>query len=333
METRTKLLTTLATLLLAIVWLRTKTATSEELPPQHSRLQINTPGGSRECVIHVPAACGKSRSSPLVIMLHGFGGTALNAAKETSWSAKADEHAFIIAYPEATHPDTSSPQNFRRNPQAWNDGSGRFHAATGKIDDVAFIDAMIDQIGRNCAIDHDRIFVTGFSNGASMTFRLGAELSHRVAAIAPVAGTCWIEKPEPANALSLCYITGTADSLNPIEGGYPKLAFGGKEQGGQPKPAVQTYIDGWAKALQCPQKPRLDETSNGVHKRVYGPGRHKAEVLLITVEGLGHHWPGGMSQAPQFLVGKPSEKLNATDVIWEFFALHPRTRVAAVPAD
>jgi polyhydroxybutyrate depolymerase len=334
MNTSTKLLATLATLLLlAVVWSRTKAASSEELPPQHSRLQITTPGGSREFVIHVPAACDKSLPSPLVLMLHGFGGTALNAAKETGWSAKADEHAFIIAYPEATRPDASSPQNFRRNPQAWNDGSGRFHAATANIDDVAFIDAMIDRISAAWAIDRERIFVTGFSNGASMTFRLGAELSHRVAAIAPVAGTCWIEKPKPANALSLCYITGTADSLNPIEGGYPKLAFGGKEQGGQPKPAVQTFIDEWAAALHSPREPQLDENSNGVHKRVYGPGRQKAEIMLITVAGLGHHWPGGISQAPQFLVGKPSQKLNATDVIWEFFRSHPAARFSAVPAD
>lgn len=103
MNTSTKLLATFATLpLLAVVWSRTKAASSEELPPQHSRLQITTPGGSREFVIHVPAACDKSLPSPLVLMLHGFGGTALNAAKETGWSAKADEHAFIIAYPEAT---------------------------------------------------------------------------------------------------------------------------------------------------------------------------------------------------------------------------------------
>ena len=88
-KTRIKLLATLATLLLlAVVWSRTKAASSEELPPQHSRMQIITSGGSREFVIHVPAACDKSRPSPLVIMLHGFGGTALNAAKETGWSSK-----------------------------------------------------------------------------------------------------------------------------------------------------------------------------------------------------------------------------------------------------
>jgi polyhydroxybutyrate depolymerase len=169
-------------------------------------------------------------------------------------------------------------------------------------------------------IDSERILITGFSNGASMTFRLGAELSHRPAAIAPVAGTCWIEKPEPSKALSLCYITGTADSLNPIEGGYPKLAFGGKEQGGQPKPAVQTFIDRWVAALHCPETPHLDKTSDGVRKRVYGYSPAKSEIMYLTVEGAGHHWPGGISQAPEFLVGKPSKKLNATDVIWDFFS-------------
>jgi polyhydroxybutyrate depolymerase len=316
-----KLLATLTILLVvAMLWQRTRAATPEELPPQHSRLTIETPDGNRECVVCVPATCDRSRPNALVIMLHGFGGTALSVAKETQWSEKAEQQSFVVVYPEATRPDPSSPQSFRRNPQAWNDGSGRFHAAAKKIDDVAFIDAMIDQLSEICVIDSERILITGFSNGASMTFRLGAELSHRPAAIAPVAGTCWIEKPEPSKALSLCYITGTADSLNPIEGGYPKLAFGGKEQGGQPKPAVQTFIDRWVAALHCPETPHLDKTSDGVRKRVYGYSPAKSEIMYLTVEGAGHHWPGGISQAPEFLVGKPSKKLNATDVIWDFFS-------------
>jgi len=322
----TKLLAIIAALLmLFVLWSRTKAATTDELPPQHSRLKISSPGGIRECVIHIPAACEKSGAHPLVIMFHGYGGTALNAALETNWSAKADEQSFVVVYPEATRPDKSSPQSFRRNPQAWNDGSGRFHAASENIDDVAFIDAMIEQISERCSIDGERIFATGFSNGASMTFRLGAELSHRIAAIAPVSGTSWIDKPAPSQTLSICYITGTADSLNPIEGGYPKLAFGGKEQGGQPKPAVQTFIKQWAEALRCPEKPRLEELANGVHKRLYGYGEQQSEIQLITVEGLGHHWAGGVSQAPQLLVGKPSNRLVATDVIWDFFNAHPAT--------
>lgn len=306
-------------LVVALLWVRSNGRASETLPPQHSRLVVKTEQGARECIIYVPPNRDSSKPLPLVIMLHGFGGNALNAANETGWSAKADQESFIIAYPEGTRPDRDSPANFRKNPQAWNDGSGRFHAAEENVDDIAFIDALITAISDQYNLDSGRIFVTGFSNGASMTFRIGAELSHRVAAIAPVSGTCWLETVKPARSISMCYITGNADSLNPLDGGYPKLALGGKEQGGKAKPPVQSFIDGWVKALECPESPTLDETKSGVRKRVYSNRNEPTHVVWITVEGLGHHWAGGESQAPNFLVGRNTSKLNATDVIWDFF--------------
>lgn len=328
MKRRTILLAALLLFALAMLWSRTRAAISDELPPRHSRQKFATSHGDREYVIHIPASCDKLKPTPLVIMLHGFGGTGLTAARETGWSAKAERESFIVAYPEATRPDKSSPPHFRRNPQAWNDGSGRFHAAAQNIDDVAFIDAMINSIEAGFAIDPNRIFVTGFSNGASMTFRVGAELSHRIAAIAPVAGTCWLEQPEPSHLVSLCYITGTADSLNPLDGGYPKLAFGGREQGGRPKPAVQVFIDQWVRALRLPEKPHREETLNGLQKRVYRHGSQQPEIVFITVAGHGHHWPGGERQLPEFLLGKSGSQLNATDIIWDFFKSHPRTAVS-----
>jgi polyhydroxybutyrate depolymerase len=156
------------------------------------------------------------------------------------------------------------------------------------------------------------------------------ELSHPVAAIAPVAGTCWIENLQLPRATSLCYITGTADTLNPLQGGYPRLAFGGKDQGERAKPAVQRFIDRWVKSLDCQQPPSIEEIAEGVRRRKYLGGRDGAEVAFLTVEGLGHHWPGGVSVAPNILVGKPSDRLKATDAIWEFFQAHPAT---GIPGD
>lgn len=309
-------------LAVATLWSKSFRATADDLLPRHSRRVIQTEWGDREFILHVPTSHDPTKPLPLVIMLHGFGGSGLNAAKETGWSDKADQESFFVAYPEATRPDKSIPQSFRKNPQAWNDGSGRFHAADQNVDDVAFIRAVIETISEKHPIDSHRIFVTGFSNGASMAFRLGAELSQHIAAIAPVAGTSWIKKPEPSNPISICYITGTADSLNPIQGGFPKLALGGKDQGGQPKPPVQEFIDAWIEALGCSATPRADETSNGVRRRMYNKGRQDSELLFITVDELGHHWPGGVSQAPNLLVGKPSKKILATDAVWEFFKSH-----------
>jgi polyhydroxybutyrate depolymerase len=173
------------------------------------------------------------------------------------------------------------------------------------------------------AVDQRRVYVTGFSNGASMAFRAGAALSDRLAAIAPVAGACWTEPLRLSRGVSLCYVTGDADTLNPLDGGFPKLAFGGREQGGRAKAPVKTTIEKWAQALRCPALPVQDTSIRGVHTLRYGPGTDGAEVVFITLEGLGHVWPGGESLLPEAVVGKPSDKLNATAAIWDFFKTHP----------
>lgn len=315
---------TAALVTVCLLWVRGQGQDSKDLPPQHTRETLKIGNLVREYILYVPSLYDSTKPTPLVIMLHGFGGTALSAAKETQWSSLATRESFIVAYPEATRPDRTKPQSFRQNPQAWNDGSGRFEAAVKDVDDVGFIRAMIDRISEKWNIDANRTFGTGFSNGASMTFRLGDELSHRLAAIAPVSGTCWSEKPTPSEAMSLYYLTGTADTLNPLEGGYPKLAFGGRDQGGRVKPPVQQFIDLWVAALGCPKNPASDENLQGVRSRVYGPSQRGSEVILVTVDDLGHHWPGGKSQVPNLLVGKPSNRLDGTEAIWAFFKSHPK---------
>jgi polyhydroxybutyrate depolymerase len=257
-------------------------------------------------------------------MLHGMGGTAMNAHQETGWSAKGEAECFIVAYPEGTRPSEKAAPSLRKNPQAWNDGSGRFHFAEKNIDDVAFIGSMLDRISADYNIDPDRIYITGFSNGASMAFRVGAELSDRVAAIAPCAGACWTDELKLTGKTSLCYITGTADKLNPMEGGYPKLNFGSNDQGGKKKPAVQLTISKWVEALKCGNSPTNDTSKDGVRVRRYGPSDRGSEVEFITVDDLGHHWAGGASQAPEFLVGKNTNKIRATDAIWSFFQAHSK---------
>ena len=171
------------------------------------------------------------------------------------------------------------------------------------------------------AIDEGRIFVTGFSNGASMSFRTGAELSNRITAIAPVAGASWLEPLTLERPVPMLYITGTADPLNLIEGGVPRLATGGSDKvRAKPKPPVRDSILKWTTALGCPATPRATSDANGIRTEFYGPGRDGAEVVYITVEGLGHTWAGGKSLLPEFMVGKQSAKIKATDVIWEFLS-------------
>ena len=80
------------------------------------------------------------------------------------------------------------PAQFLTNPRLWNDGSGRGTIGVEHVDDLGFISAMIDFLEARYSADPARIYCTGFSNGASMTFSVGLNLSDRIAAIAPVAG-------------------------------------------------------------------------------------------------------------------------------------------------
>ena len=162
------------------------------LPPRgHQVLTMQVGGLDRQCLLHVPPGYDQSKPVPLVLMLHGKGSTATYSVRETGWSTKADTETFIVAYPEGTRPDPTRAASLRNNSQSWNDGSGRFHAGEQDIDDVAYIKALIERLTADYNIDRRRIFVAGFSNGASMTLRIGAELSDLVAAIAPGAGACW----------------------------------------------------------------------------------------------------------------------------------------------
>ena len=304
------------------------TAQTKPIAAGDHEFTIKIGDSMRHYTIHVPPRYGGTTPLPVVVMLHGGGGTGKAAATETGWSAKADEAGFLVVFPDAMPPDPTRPSSFARNPQLWNDGSERFFAGQNNVDDVGFLKAMLDDLSAKFNVDARLVFVTGFSNGASMAFRVGAELSRCVAAIAPVAGACWLEPLKLERPVPMCYITGTADPLNLIEGGVPKLLTGrGDKIRAKPKPPVSDSILKWAKALGCPAIPKETSETNGVRIETYGPGNNEAEVIYIAVEGLGHTWAGGKSLLPEFMVGKRSNKINATDVIWNFFLKHtPTTR-------
>ncbi|MBI3374321.1 MAG: hypothetical protein HY017_21565 [Betaproteobacteria bacterium] len=293
-------------------------------PGSHS-LAIDVNGLERTYMVHVPASCTPQTPSAVVIMLHGGGGTARAAMWETGWALKSEQEGFLAVFPNAMAADPARPSSFAGNPQLWNDGSDRFYPGQSAPDDVGFIAAMLDDLSVRFALDKQRVFVTGFSNGASMSFRVGAELSDRIAAIAPVAGALWFDPPTFRYPVSMCYITGTADPLNPIEGGVPRLATGASDRvRGKPKPPVRDSISKWAGALGCPAATASATDADGVRTETCSTRAGAAEVVYIAVDGLGHTWAGGRSLLPESMVGKTSSRIRANDIVWAFFRKHAR---------
>jgi polyhydroxybutyrate depolymerase len=302
----------------------TKPPVVKSYAPGNHRFTVRVDEANRRYTVHVPPRYDGRMPTPVVVMLHGGGGTGKAAAFETGWDTKADEAGFLAVFPDAMAADPTSPSHFVKNPQLWNDGSDRFYAGQIPPDDVKFIDAMLDALIASFTVDGRRIYFTGFSNGASMSFLVGARLSSRIAAIAPVAGACWLDPGKLERSVPMMYMTGTADPLNVIEGGVPKLATGASDKvRGKAKPPVRESIMKWVKATGCPEKPASTLAKDGIQTEIYGPGQDGAEVVSIAVEGLGHTWAGGKSLLPEFMVGKRTDKIKATDIIWDFFRRHP----------
>lgn len=265
-------------------------------------------GGFRREWLLVPAR----PSAPLVIFLTGTGGTAEWADRETGWSELARREGFALAVPEALPPNLGKPASFLTNPPRWNDGAPPLFAPPVH-DDVAFLTAVIDDASRRLDIDLRRVFVTGFSNGAGMTFRVAAEAADRVAAIAPVAGHCWLNDPRPARPVPTLYTVGTRDLFIPLRGGDVQLPWHNRLVR---RPPVTETLDRWATALGCDAVPVLRSDNGTVRVERY-PG--PAVFDAVTVEGLGHHWPGGGGQLNARVAGPPSDAVNATEMIWAFF--------------
>ncbi|HEU4828278.1 MAG TPA: PHB depolymerase family esterase [Gemmatimonadales bacterium] len=270
---------------------------------------LKVEAGGRERLALVARTSGGRR--PAVVMLHGAGGTAGIAVNQTGWDRKAAEHSFIAVFPEGTARDPAQPPEFRRNPQTWNDGSGRGHVARAAVDDIAFIAALIGTLTSRYGADPAAILLTGFSNGASLAFRAAAELRDHVAAVAPVAGHCW-HVPEPGRLPPLLYLMGDADPLNPIEGGAVQTPWGGEET----HPPARQSFERWSLAAGCHSGPAM---------RQEGPiewaeaADCTTPIRMGIIAGHGHIWPGGPRLLPQRIVGRGVSGCDATAMIWKFF--------------
>jgi polyhydroxybutyrate depolymerase len=272
---------------------------------------LETENGPRNYLVRGRAT---PRLAPVLLFLHGAGGTAEWSLEETGWEATGLREGFLLVVPEGQRSDRSRPPGFLDNPQLWNDGAPRglvSHAAAA--DDVAFLAAVLDDVERRYQIDTRRIYCVGFSNGAGMAFRLAAELSHRLAALAPVAGHCWQSEPHPVPAVPTLYLGGAADPLVPLAGGTVRSIWGG---GTHEKPSVWKTLTRWAAALGCPPGPGLTTTEEGQTFR-YAPGANGAEFVAQVIADLGHHWPGGRGRLSRRIFGPPRD-FPANDHIWEF---------------
>ncbi len=261
-------------------------------------LWVMTSGGLiRSIAVHVPPSYDPTKGMPLVLDIHGFTSDAVQEQLLSRMPEKADAEGFITMQPFGLG-----------LPRSFNAGVCCGVAAATHVDDVAFIRALIDKAADELCIDPARIYATGMSNGGFLSHRLGCELSDRIAAIAPVAGTLGISSCHPTRPMPVMAFNGTSDTLVPYEGNA-SIGF----------MSVPDAFEGWASRNGCVGASVETYAQGDATCRSYNDCDGGSEVTLCTIDGGGHTWPGGIPIPP---FGKTSGDISATDAMWAFFQAH-----------
>lgn len=255
--------------------------------------------------------------APLVVVLHGGRGRALQVARYTQFNAQARASGFTVVYPQGVQ-------------RRWNDG--RRVNRSPNTDDVGFLRLVVQSvIAKSGRVDPRRVFFTGISNGGFMSMRMACNASDLVAGIAAVtaqfnaqmARRCLAAKPVP-----VLLMNGTRDPLVPYNGGPVAPQFGSR---GVAASTAETLAF-WRRRNGCKAgatamlPDRSVSDGSRIERTRWTACRTGAPVILYKVIGGGHTWPGKKPYLSERWIGKTSRDIDGTAHIWRFFASLPRRR-------
>ncbi len=301
MRTTQKWLFPLVILLLASLACRqSATPTAAPTEPQPQTIagagqtlagEIESGGVTRAYLLHIPANAQSGQPAPLILNFHGLTSNAQEQENLSGMSPAADPYGYFVVYPNGLDEHWSTFPN--REGEA----------------DVQFIRDLIENLSAAYPIDPRRIYATGISNGGGMANRLACDLSDVIAAIAPVAGAynAW-ENCRPARPVPVLAFHGLDDQIAPYEG----VGRGNAE------PPIRDWASAWAKRNGCDREPVIVSQTSTLTVEQWNNCQANAAVILYTLDGHGHSWPGS-SSLPAAIT---SQEVNATEQMLAFFARH-----------
>lgn len=285
------------------------------LAPPNENTQVGPPEGEgdfgifvwsgglqRTYEILIPPTADEGGTLPLLIFYHGRGSTGAAFENITRLNDIAVREGFVVVYPNGVGTE-----------QSWAIGSGFTLADQLGINDVLFTNTLIDHISEALPIDQNRVYVAGFSQGGAMTQTLACLLGNRIAAVLTVSATphqTFSQVCFPDRVLPMMIIIGTKDPSYPWIGSSLTLS-------------VPHMVEFWAGKLNCDINPVVenlpDTEDDGT--TVVRDTYDGCDLILYTIEGGGHTWPGS-SLAFDPVLGLMSREINASEVIVEFMLRH-----------
>jgi polyhydroxybutyrate depolymerase len=267
----------------------------------------------RDYRLYVPPSYNASTPFPVIINNHGFGSD--NAQQEFygNFSAIADTANFLILLPNGTFNPTN--QRYFNN----------FQAPGVGVDDVGFINALLDTIITKYNVDQNRVYSTGMSNGGFMSYDLACKLGHRIAAIASVTGSMvesHLADCQPSHPMPVMEIHGTVDATVPYTGGTAVNFV-----------PITDLVDFWVNFNNCTTPATITAVPNintadmcTAEKQVFSNGDFGANVEHFRIIGGTHSWPGAV-----FPIGVTNYDINASVEIWRFFKRYTLSSLISAP--
>jgi len=268
----------------------------------------------RKYIVHLPSGYTGDTAVAAVLTLHGGSGDMYNVQGFTQMNNASNQKGFLAVYPQGIG---EAPPGY-----SWADGRGTTADDAG-IDDVGFLDKLIDKLADDYNVDKLRVYVCGFSNGGFMTQRLACELSDHFAAIGGLG--CSLDSTlyancSPSTPVPMMYVSGTNDPEVPYNGGYMN------NPAVEPIVAVEDAVQYWVDHNNCSTEEPvvnipdyIEDDSSTVDMYDYTDCDAGVMVRFFKVNNGGHTWPGVEIPDMEPLLGETNEDIHASFQLWNFF--------------
>ncbi len=269
------------------------------MSPGTTTISVTSGGQKRTARLVIPPGYDATKYVPLLLLYHGYLEDAARIEASTGMTPIAGKHGMIVVYPQGVN------NSFNAGPKCCGTASAT------QIDDVQFTKDLLDKLESKLCIDKKRVYAAGFSNGGMVASRLGCELGSRIAAIAPVSGPIAVTSCKPSRPIPVMEFHGTSDVVVWYNGGSASGAM-----------SVPDAIKLWKTNNGCSDATPKTIFQNGdTTCTAYQSCKAGADVVLCTISGGGHQWPGGTD--PTAGVGKQTQDINASSAMVDFFLAHP----------